>query len=173
MILGHGHPAVVEAVQKAVLEGFSYGAPTEREIELVEADNKVRRTSKYRGQDIDQLQGGGGTDFDPAITYASSRQMLDGVIYLTELIALEHGAGGIRANCVCPGNIETPMLLQSIAREPNPEQVMQKANQASVLGRLGKPEEVAQAILFLASDDSAYITGSTLVVDGGRLLKLS
>lgn len=96
-----------------------------------------------------------------------------GVIYLTELIALEHGAGGIRANCVCPGNIETPMLLQSIAREPNPEQVMQKANQASVLGRLGKPEEVAQAILFLASDDSAYITGSTLVVDGGRLLKLS
>ena len=96
-----------------------------------------------------------------------------GVIYLTQLIALEHGAGGIRANCVCPGNIETPMLLQSIAREPNPEQVMQKANQASVLGRLGKPEEVAQAILFLASDDSAYITGSTLVVDGGRLLKLS
>lgn len=54
------------------------------EIELVEADNKVRRTSKYRGQDIDQLQGGGGTDFDPAITYASSRQMLDGVIYLTD-----------------------------------------------------------------------------------------
>lgn len=96
-----------------------------------------------------------------------------GVIYLTQLIALEHGAAGIRANCVCPGNIETSMLLQSIARDPNPEQVMQKANQASVLGRLGKPEEVAQAILFLASDDSAYMTGSTLVVDGGRLLKLS
>lgn len=54
------------------------------QIELVEADNEVRRTSKYRGQDLDDLQGGGGTDFDPAITYASSRQMLDGVIYLTD-----------------------------------------------------------------------------------------
>ena len=96
-----------------------------------------------------------------------------GVIYLTQLIALEHSAEGVRANCVCPGNIETPMLLRSIAQEAHPEQVMQKAQQAAVMGRLGRPEEVAQAILFLASDDSAYITGATLVVDGGRLLKLS
>ena len=96
-----------------------------------------------------------------------------GVIYLTQLIALEHGADGIRANCVCPGNIETPMLLKSIAQEANPEQVLHKAQRAAVLGRLGTPEEVAELILFLATDDSAYMTGATLVVDGGRLLKLS
>jgi NAD(P)-dependent dehydrogenase (short-subunit alcohol dehydrogenase family) len=96
-----------------------------------------------------------------------------GVIYLTQLIALEHGADGIRANCVCPGNIETSLLLNSIAQETNPEQVLQKAHRAAVLGRLGKPEEVAELVLFLATDDSAYMTGATLVLDGGRLLKLS
>jgi NAD(P)-dependent dehydrogenase (short-subunit alcohol dehydrogenase family) len=96
-----------------------------------------------------------------------------GVVYLTQLLALEYGANGVRANCVCPGNIETPMLLRSIADETDPEQVLYKAQHASILGRLGRPEEVAQAIVFLASDEAAYITGATIVIDGGRLLKLA
>jgi len=87
-----------------------------------------------------------------------------GVINLTRSAALELSRSGIRVNAVCPGLIDTPALRRALARLPEREPVIQSAVPA---GRFGRPEEVARAILFLASDDASYVTGATLVVDGG------
>jgi NAD(P)-dependent dehydrogenase (short-subunit alcohol dehydrogenase family) len=89
-----------------------------------------------------------------------------GVVMLTKALAAEYGRKGIRINCLCPGGIETPMLSQWTL----PEGVAQAAlMRIAPLGRHGKAEEVAGAILFLASDDATYVNGATLVVDGGMI----
>ena len=87
-----------------------------------------------------------------------------GVINLTRTAALELARAGIRVNAVCPGLIDTPALRRAFSRLPEREP---KAREAVPVGRFGRPEEVARAILFLASDDASYVTGTTLVVDGG------
>jgi NAD(P)-dependent dehydrogenase (short-subunit alcohol dehydrogenase family) len=91
-----------------------------------------------------------------------------GVINLTRSIAAEAGQYGIRVNCVCPGIIRTP-IWRTVIDLPAESQdaVWQRMAARVLLGRVGLPEDVARAILFLASDDAAYITGAALVVDGG------
>ncbi|MGH7898896.1 MAG: SDR family NAD(P)-dependent oxidoreductase, partial [Candidatus Binatia bacterium] len=86
------------------------------------------------------------------------------VINLTRTAALELAASGIRVNAVCPGVIDTPPVRRAFSVAPDREQAV---SAAVPLGRLGRPDEIAKAILFLASDDSSYMTGATLVVDGG------
>ncbi len=90
-----------------------------------------------------------------------------GVIMLTKAMALEYGTYGIRVNCICPGAIETPMMERELELEKNPEEAKKNFISLHPIGRLGKPEEIAEAALFLASDRSSFITGSALVVDGG------
>jgi len=90
-----------------------------------------------------------------------------GVIMLTKAMAVEFGSYGIRVNCICPGAIETPMMARELALEKNPEEAERRFIDLHPIGRLGKPEEIAEAALFLASDRSAFVTGSALVVDGG------
>lgn len=90
-----------------------------------------------------------------------------GLIGLARAMALDHAPQGIRVNCVCPGATDTPMLRRSMEREPDPA-----ADEADIvrrlpLGRLGRPEEIARAALFLAGDESSFVTGTALVVDGG------
>ena len=87
-----------------------------------------------------------------------------GVINLTRSAALELAAAGVRVNAVCPGLIDTPALRRALGRVPAREAAVRAA---VPLGRFGRAEEVARAILFLASDAASYITGTTLVVDGG------
>jgi meso-butanediol dehydrogenase/(S,S)-butanediol dehydrogenase/diacetyl reductase len=87
-----------------------------------------------------------------------------GVVNLTRTAALELAPAGIRVNAVCPGLIDTPALRRAFARLPAREAA---ARAIVPLGRLGRADEVARAILFLASDDATYVTGTTLVVDGG------
>jgi meso-butanediol dehydrogenase/(S,S)-butanediol dehydrogenase/diacetyl reductase len=87
-----------------------------------------------------------------------------GVVNLTRTAALELANAGIRVNAVCPGLIDTPSLRRALDRLPGVEG---PARGAVPLGRLGRPEEVAAAISFLASDEASYVTGTTLVVDGG------
>lgn len=87
-----------------------------------------------------------------------------GVVGLTRTLALELGRYGIRVNALAPGFIETRMTAQV------PEKVREKAIAATPLGRVGKPLEVAHAALFLVSDESSFITGQVLFVDGGRTI---
>jgi len=87
-----------------------------------------------------------------------------GVVNLTRTAALELAPAGVRVNAVCPGLIDTPAVRRVFERLPEREEVSRRA---IPMARLGLPDDVARAILFLASDDAAYITGATLVVDGG------
>jgi NAD(P)-dependent dehydrogenase (short-subunit alcohol dehydrogenase family) len=90
-----------------------------------------------------------------------------GVTGLTKAMALDHAREKIRVNCVCPSIIETELGLKSIAMAPDPEAERQKRSNAIPLGRLGQPEDVAQMALYLASDESAWVTGAALPLDGG------
>ncbi len=86
-----------------------------------------------------------------------------GVLAMTRELAVEYARRGIRANSICPGPIETPLLAELLA---DPERRQRRLVHIPI-GRFGRPEEIAKAALFLASDDSSFVTGSALVVDGG------
>jgi NAD(P)-dependent dehydrogenase (short-subunit alcohol dehydrogenase family) len=85
-----------------------------------------------------------------------------GVVALTRALALDHGPEGIRTNCVAPGPVATPLMR----RNRTPDEIAVIARQ-SIVGRLGEPEELAQVIAWLASDESSYVMGQTIAVDGG------
>ncbi|SDK04013.1 SDR family NAD(P)-dependent oxidoreductase [Natronorubrum texcoconense] len=89
------------------------------------------------------------------------------VLNMTRTIAAEAGPYGVRANAVCPGFTETQMLDQYLATQDDPEAAQQAMAEDYPLKRLGKPEEIADSILFLASDEASFVTGHGLVVDGG------
>jgi NAD(P)-dependent dehydrogenase (short-subunit alcohol dehydrogenase family) len=86
-----------------------------------------------------------------------------GVLAMTRELAVEYARRGIRANSICPGPIETPLLAELLA---DPERRQRRLVHIP-MGRFGRPEEIAKAALFLASDDASFVTGSALVVDGG------
>jgi len=89
------------------------------------------------------------------------------VVGLTKAMALDHVKDGIRVNAVCPGTTMTPWIDERLAEAPDPKAAMAALVARQPMGRLGTAEEMAAAYLFLASDESAFTTGSTLVVDGG------
>lgn len=89
-----------------------------------------------------------------------------GVVLLSKNIAMDYGRKGVRCNAICPGFIETPMF-DDIMNDSSMTEVRASIQNQVKLGRFGKPEEIAAAANFLASDDASYITGHSLVVDGG------
>src|SRR5437879_11843206 len=94
-------------------------------------------------------------------TYHASKH---GVIGLTKSAALEYASRGIRINAVCPGTIETPMVADMLAKEPD---AMKEIMRDQPIGRLGRPEEIASAGLWLSSPAASFVIGHALVVDGG------
>lgn len=90
---------------------------------------------------------------------------------LTRQMAIDYAADGIRVNAISPGTIDSPMLHRFLADLPDPDSARQGFVDLHPLGRLGRPEDIANAALFLASDESAFITGHNLVVDGGYIIK--
>ena len=131
---------------------------------------------KYEIQAM-RAQGRGGTvvniastnSFRPQPHQAAYTASKHGVLGLTRAGAVDHAADGIRINAVCPGAIETPMLMGAIAaRGRDPQEV---AGRLSLFGRFGTPEEIARAVLWLSSDDSSFTTGHALAVDGGYLAR--
>jgi NAD(P)-dependent dehydrogenase (short-subunit alcohol dehydrogenase family) len=93
-----------------------------------------------------------------------------GLLGLTRSIALDYAKQNIRANCVLPGAIDTPMLRWAASLDPSPEKVLEACDRLHALGRRGKPEEVARVIVFLASDLASFMTGSAVTVEGGLLV---
>jgi NAD(P)-dependent dehydrogenase (short-subunit alcohol dehydrogenase family) len=89
-----------------------------------------------------------------------------GVVILTKNLAIDYGRLGIRVNCICPGFIDTPML-QSVMGSEGMAAVRERYRSEHKLGRFGRDDEIAAAALFLASDEASFVTGHSLVVDGG------
>jgi NAD(P)-dependent dehydrogenase (short-subunit alcohol dehydrogenase family) len=91
-----------------------------------------------------------------------------GVVMLTKNMAIDYGRAGIRVNAICPGFIDTPMF-RAVMGSDHMTQFRDEYRDDHMLGRFGKPEEIAAAALFLASDDASFVTGHALAVDGGYL----
>ena len=89
------------------------------------------------------------------------------VVQLTRALAVDHAADHIRVNCVCPGPVDTPLLRGAVARAADPEAKLRAEVSSTLLGRLGRPEEIASVIRFLVSDEASFMTGAIVVADGG------
>jgi NAD(P)-dependent dehydrogenase (short-subunit alcohol dehydrogenase family) len=90
------------------------------------------------------------------------------IIALTRQMALDYGPHQVRVNCVCPGPTLTPRIERDVASGAISPDVLERMTADILLGRMGQPSEIAQAVLFLASDDASFITGVALSVDGGQ-----
>ncbi|MBL7184198.1 MAG: SDR family oxidoreductase [Anaerolineae bacterium] len=101
-----------------------------------------------------------------AAAYCASK---GAVVLLTKAMALDHGQQNIRVNCICPGDTDTPMLRDEARQLGESDERFLAAAAERPLQRIGRPEDVAQAALYLASDASSFVTGTALVVDGGGL----
>lgn len=89
------------------------------------------------------------------------------VVGLTKCLALDHALDGIRVNCICPGRVETPFVKARLSEYPDPEKAYREMASTQAVGRMGRPEEIAAAAAYLASDDAGFVTGSALIIDGG------
>ena len=119
------------------------------------------------GASIINLGSGWGLVGGPrAAAYCASK---GAVVLLTKAMAIDLGPGAIRVNCLCPGDTDTPMLREEARQLGLTETEFLTQSARRPLGRIGRPEEIAQAALFLASDASSYMTGAVLLVDGGGL----
>jgi len=102
--------------------------------------------------------------------YAASK---GGIVAMTRAIALDYAKQNIRVNTVLPGAVQTPMLESSVKSLDTPrEEIMKEWNEAQPIGRIGQPEEIASVVMFAASPDNSFMTGATLVADGGMTIDL-
>jgi NAD(P)-dependent dehydrogenase (short-subunit alcohol dehydrogenase family) len=91
------------------------------------------------------------------------------VVLLTKAMAIDHGEQNIRINCICPGDTETELLSNEAAQVGQTLDEFLEGASKRPLGRIGLPEDIAKAALYLASEASSFVTGTTLIVDGGGL----
>ncbi len=101
---------------------------------------------------------------DKAAAYCAAK---GGLIVMAKAMAIDHGPDGIRVNCVCPGDVMTPMLPDDAAKRGMSWDDYEVVAAERPLGRIGTTEDIANAVLYLASDESSFVTGDALVVDGG------
>ncbi len=101
-----------------------------------------------------------------AVAYCAAK---GGVVNMTRAMAIDHGKHGIRVNCVCPGDVDTPLLRGEAEQLGIEEDIFMKEAAERPLGRVGSPQDVAYTVLYLASDLSSWVTGSSIIVDGGGL----
>lgn len=93
------------------------------------------------------------------------------VVTLTKQVAVEYVSQKIRCNCICPGTVDTPWVARLLAESDDPQRLRADLVARQPMGRLGTAEEVAQAALYLASEDAAFVTGTALVIDGGLMAR--
>jgi NAD(P)-dependent dehydrogenase (short-subunit alcohol dehydrogenase family) len=101
-----------------------------------------------------------------AVAYCASK---GAVVVMTKAMAIDHGRQKIRVNCICPGDTDTAMLRNEARQLGEAEDHFLSGSANRPLGRVGKPEEIARAVLYLASDAASFVTGAVMVVDGGGL----
>lgn len=95
-----------------------------------------------------------------------------GLLGLTRSLAMDFAKGNIRANAVCPGTVDTPMLEWAASLDPNPQSVYDACNAMHPLGRIAQPREIAEVVAFLAHESSSFVTGAIWTVDGGLLTQI-
>jgi NAD(P)-dependent dehydrogenase (short-subunit alcohol dehydrogenase family) len=118
------------------------------------------------GSIINMASGWGLAGGAKAAVYCASK---GAVVMLTKAMAIDHGPQKIRVNCLCPGDTDTAMLRNEAEQLGEPSNRFLADSAKRPLGRVGNPDEIAQAALYLASDASSFVTGTALVVDGGGL----
>lgn len=101
-----------------------------------------------------------------AVAYCAAK---GGVVNMTRAMAIDHGKHGIRVNCVCPGDVDTPLLRGEAKQLGVDEETFMKEAAERPLNRVGDPQDIAYAVLYLASNLSSWVTGTTIIVDGGGL----
>ena len=116
------------------------------------------------GSIINTSSGWGVLGGNEAAAYCAAK---GGLIVMTKAMAIDHGPDGIRVNCVCPGDVDTPMLKDDADKRGMTWEDYHAGAIDRPMGRIGTAEEIARAVLFLASDDASFVTGEALVVDGG------
>ena len=97
--------------------------------------------------------------------------MKGGVIALTKAMSLGYGPSGVRVNCICPGDVNTPMVAAYFDNAPDPVALRAEVYSKYALRRIAEPEEIAEVVAFLASGAASFITGSVFLVDGGLTSK--
>jgi NAD(P)-dependent dehydrogenase (short-subunit alcohol dehydrogenase family) len=120
--------------------------------------------ARGRGSVINLASIGGVVAVRDRLAYTTSKHA---VVGLTRALALDHSHTGVRFNAICPGRVETPFVKARIAEYPDPEKAYRDMSSTQLPGRMARPEEVAAAALYLASDEAAMVTGSCLMIDGG------
>ena len=120
--------------------------------------------ARRRGSIVNMASVGGVVGIRDRLAYCTTKFA---VVGLTKSMALDHAGSGVRVNCICPGRVETPFVAARLREYPDPDRAYRDMSASQSLGRMGRPEEIAAAALYLASDEAAFVTGSALMIDGG------
>jgi 2-keto-3-deoxy-L-fuconate dehydrogenase len=120
--------------------------------------------ARGRGSVINMASIGGIVAVRQRLAYTATKFA---VVGLTKALALDHSHTGVRFNCICPGRVETPFAMKRVAESPDPAEAHREMAATQLVGRMARPAEIAAAALYLAADESAMVTGSSLLVDGG------
>lgn len=117
-----------------------------------------------RGSIVNMASVGGLVGIRDRVAYCTTKFA---VVGMTKSMALDHAADGVRVNCICPGRVETPFVAARLREYPDPERAYREMASSQSVGRMGRPDEIAAAALYLASDEAVFVTGSALSIDGG------
>jgi 2-keto-3-deoxy-L-fuconate dehydrogenase len=123
-----------------------------------------RMMERRRGSIINMASIGGIVGVKDRLAYCTTKFAVVGI---TKSMALDHAESQVRINCICPGRVETPFVQARLREYPDPAKAYKEMSATQALGRMGTPDEIAAAAVYLASDESAFVTGSTLIIDGG------